>query len=138
MSGGMRQSGSWMFMLHGSPFLEELRAGHPRGDHQFGSINWVMGMAQRSTSSSALTFRTMLSLEPLTVGRCGYPNLLQTGEACRGAALHDVQHPHDLFMEVAVDYRHALARPSRSISTEARRESRRWDRSRFRTDHRRR
>lgn len=108
MSGAMRQSGAWTFMLHGSAFLEELRAGHPRGDHQFGSINWVMGMAQRSTSSSALTFRTMLSVEPLTVGRCGYPNLLQTGEACRGAALHDVQHPHDLFMEVAVDYRHAL------------------------------
>jgi hypothetical protein len=108
MSGPMRSAGAWTFMLHGAAFLEELRAGGSRGARQFGSVNWVMGMAERSTSSSALTFRTMLSVEPLTVGRCGYPDLVQTGEACRGAALHDVQHPHDLFMEVAVDYRRAL------------------------------
>jgi len=50
----------------------------------------------------------MFSLEPLTVGRCGYPNLLQSGEFCNGTALHDQQHPHNLFMELAADYRHAL------------------------------
>jgi len=50
----------------------------------------------------------MLSFEPFTVGRCGYPDLIQTGEACHGAPLHDRQHPHDLFMEVAANYRRAI------------------------------
>jgi hypothetical protein len=49
------------------------------------------------------------------VGRCGYPDLLATGEFCRGEALHDRQHPHDLFMELAAEYRRAIA-PDLAIS----------------------
>ncbi len=104
----MTQRGVWMLMLHGQGFLQYLYAGTDRGDEQFGSVNWAMGMARRPLAGGALTFRAMLSLEPLTVGRCGYPDLLQSGESCRGAALHDRQHPHDLFMETAVDYRRAI------------------------------
>jgi hypothetical protein len=43
----------------------------------------------------------MLSLEPWTIPGCGYPNLLATGEACDGDTIHDKQHTHDLFMELA-------------------------------------
>jgi len=44
----------------------------------------------------------MMSLEPLTVGKRGYPLLLQTGETGDGVThLIDRQHPHDLFMELA-------------------------------------
>src|SRR4030095_8993504 len=50
----------------------------------------------------------MLSLDPLTMGDDGYPLLLQTGETLDGEPLHDRQHPHDLFMEVAARYRQAL------------------------------
>lgn len=47
----------------------------------------------------------MLSAEPFsTGGRRGYPLLLQTGEVVGGLPLHDRQHPHDLFMEVAAAY----------------------------------
>jgi hypothetical protein len=46
----------------------------------------------------------MLSLEPWTVTDCGYLNFLATGEICEGDTIHDRQHPHDLFMELAVDY----------------------------------
>src|SRR5437773_4254134 len=46
----------------------------------------------------------MLSLDPLTVTRRGYPLLLQSGEAFKGEPLHDAQHPHDLFMELAASY----------------------------------
>jgi hypothetical protein len=108
MPGSMRQSGAWTLMLHGNAFLQFIKTGSDRGDQQFGSINWVMGMAQRPFAGGQFLFRTMLSIEPLTVGKCGYPTLLQSGETCNGAALHDRQHPHDLFMEVAVDYRRAL------------------------------
>lgn len=65
-------------------------------------------MAQREVGGGQLQFRGMISLEPLTVGRCGYPNGLQSGEFCKGTALHDRQHPHDLLTEVALDYRRAL------------------------------
>jgi hypothetical protein len=108
MAGLMRDHGPWTFMLHGNAFLEFTKTGTDRGDDQFGSVNWIMAMASRRALGGQLQLRTMMSLEPLTVGKCGYPLLLQSGEVCNGAALHDRQHPHDLFMEVAADYRHAL------------------------------
>ena len=46
----------------------------------------------------------MVSAEPWTVGGCGYPDLLATGEVCEGHAIHDRQHPHDLAMEIAATY----------------------------------
>lgn len=46
----------------------------------------------------------MLSVEPWTIGGCGYPDLLATGESCDGDTIHDRQHPHDLFMELALEY----------------------------------
>jgi hypothetical protein len=52
----------------------------------------------------------MLSAEPWTIGSRGYPLLVQSGESYQGAALHDRQHPHDLFMELAALYERPLAR----------------------------
>jgi hypothetical protein len=108
MQGLMGHHGLWMLMLHGNGFVQFLDSGGDRGDRQLGSINWLMGMAQRRFGGGQLTLRGMVSAEPWTVGRCGYPNLLQTGESCNGAALHDRQHPHDLIMELALQYRRAL------------------------------
>src|ERR1051326_7198586 len=97
MHGTMYQAGAWMLMLHGSAFLEYIKSGTDRGDDQFGSLNWIMGTAERRAGGGQLMFRLMLSAEPATIGRCGYPLLLQSGELCHGEALHDRQHPHDLF-----------------------------------------
>ena len=108
MQGLMRRHGTWELMLHGNAFVQFITTGGDRGDDQFGSINWVMGMAQRRAAGGQLQFRGMLSLEPITVGKCGYPNLLQSGELCDEISTHDRQHPHDLFMEVAADYRRAI------------------------------
>jgi hypothetical protein len=114
----MWQRGRLMLMLHGRAFVQYINAGSdrpaaavggvPLDDDWFGSTNWVMGMAQLPLAGGQLQLRTMLSAEPATVGRCGYPNLLQTGELCRGFPLHDRQHPHDLFMELAARYRRPL------------------------------
>jgi hypothetical protein len=109
VQGLMHQTGAWMLMLHGHAFLQFIDAGGDRGSRQVGSINWVMGMAERDWRGGRVKLHAMASLEPLTVGRCGYPDLLQSGEACRGVALHDRQHPHDLLMELAVDYRRPLS-----------------------------
>src|SRR4030095_14326175 len=103
-AGAMWHRGAWMLMLHANAFLQYIDAGSDRGADQFGSINWAMGMAQRQAGGGKLALRSMFSREPATVGRCGYPALLQSGEICRGEALHDRQHPHDFFMELAADY----------------------------------
>ncbi|HUP00492.1 MAG TPA: hypothetical protein VM737_03100 [Gemmatimonadota bacterium] len=100
--------GDWETMVHGQVYLQYIDEGSDRGDQQFGSINWIMGMLRREAAGGHLVFRGMVSLEPLTVGTCGYPNLLATGELCDGEPLHDRQHPHDLFMELAASYEREL------------------------------
>ncbi|HVW04684.1 MAG TPA: hypothetical protein VHB78_06725 [Vicinamibacterales bacterium] len=107
-SGSMWHVRDWMLMAHGQAFLQAIDVTGDRGDRQAGSVNWAMGMAQHALWGGQLTLRAMTSLEPLTVGRCGYPDLAQSGESCRGVALHDRQHPHDVFMETAARYQRAV------------------------------
>jgi hypothetical protein len=94
----------WDLMLHSQIFLQYIETSGKRGDRQFGSINWFMGMMERPLGEGKIGLRSMLSLEPWTVGKCGFPDLLQTGEECNGEKIHDRQHPHDLFMELAAIY----------------------------------
>jgi len=102
--------GDWTLMLHGEGFAQYDWQGGSRGANQRGIINWVMAAASRSMGGGRLEVRSMLSAEPWTVGSRGYPLLLQSGESYRGAPLHDRQHPHDLFMELAALYERAVAR----------------------------
>jgi hypothetical protein len=106
--------GAWMAMLHGSGDLVYDKQGGRRGDEKVFSNNMVMGMAQRPLGAGTFGLRTMLSLEPATVGKAGYPLLLQTGETADGRTpLVDRQHPHDLFMELAGSY--SISRGNRSL-----------------------
>lgn len=102
--------GSWTLMIHGVAYAEYDDQLGPRGDRQLGSINWGMLMAMHSLWGGMLHLHGMLSAEPATIGSAGYPLLLQSGESYRGETLHDRQHPHDLFMEVAAIYEHPVAR----------------------------
>lgn len=113
MYGIHQQVGPWQLMWHGNLFGQFLYENGGRGNEQVGSINWFMGMARRDLSGGQLGFRGMLSLEPLTIPGCGYPDLLATGEVCDGEAIHDRQHPHDLFMEVAAEYSRPIGRSLR-------------------------
>jgi hypothetical protein len=99
-----RALGDWQLMLHGHAFLQYLDDGGDRGQDQGGSINWIMAMADRNVGAGRVGLHGMFSLEPATVGGCGYPDLLATGERCDGEPIHDRQHQHDLFMEVAATY----------------------------------
>jgi hypothetical protein len=94
----------WRLMLHGNLFAGYDGQASDAGDDKVISVNWLMGMASHELVGGELTLRSMLSLEPLTVGKSGYPLLLQTGETFEGRPLVDRQHPHDLFMEVAASY----------------------------------
>jgi hypothetical protein len=104
------QARGWTLMGHGNVFLQYLHDTGDRGSDQTGSINWLMGMAHRPVGRGRLTLRGMVSFEPWTIGGCGYPDLLATGEFCDGEAIHDRQHPHDLFMEFAAQYDRPLGK----------------------------
>jgi len=103
-------AGPWMFMVHGFGFVQYDKQGGPRGDDQFGSLNWAMLMVSRDLGGGRIQARTMLSLDPATVTNQGYPLLLQSGETYNGQPLVDRQHPHDFWMELAVMYERALTR----------------------------
>jgi hypothetical protein len=104
--------GRWTLMLHGQGFFQNdwQDVGGPRGSNQLSIVNWAMAEASRPLGEGQLRLRGMLSAEPWTVGGRGYPLLLQTGESYQGAPLHDRQHPHDLFMELAALYERPVAR----------------------------
>ena len=106
-----RQAGEWALMFHGNAFVQFLKEVAPfhRGSQQAGSINWAMAMGTRPAAGGRAGFRAMFSAEPWTIGGCGYPDLLATGELCNGDSIHDAQHPHDLFMELAATYDRPLS-----------------------------
>lgn len=102
--------GDWTLMLHGKGFVQYDRQQGSRGGNQLGVTNWAMAAASRSLGAGRIELRGMFSAEPWTIGSRGYPLLFQSGESYRGAALHDRQHPHDLFMELAALYERPVAR----------------------------
>jgi hypothetical protein len=96
---------TWQFMQDGIVFAEFNHQGSPRGGNEFVVPNWWMGMASRTTSRGQLTFTSMFSLDPATVGKDGYREIFQAGEALNGRPLIDRQHPHDLFMQLGAVWR---------------------------------
>jgi hypothetical protein len=96
--------GNWAFMFHANAFVVSTQQSSSRGGDKVFVGNWVMPMITRPFGASTLTFRTMISLEPLTVTQRRYPLLFQTGETAFGRHIVDGQHPHDLFMEIAGRY----------------------------------
>lgn len=103
-----RMLGDWMVMAHGFVFAQYDKQTDERGDDQFGSLNWAMLMATRDFAGGRFQARTMLSIDPLTVTKRGYPLLLQTGESFKGQPLHDRQHPHDFWMELGALYQREI------------------------------
>jgi hypothetical protein len=105
MNGVHSSRGDWTLMTHGFITGSYTDQNGPRGDAEAFASSMGMLMAQRPWSGGTLGLRTMLSLDPLTVGKEGYPLLFQTGETADGKThLVDRQHPHDLFAELSASY----------------------------------
>jgi len=98
----------WTFMVHGMAFVTDIQQTSPRGSDKFTAMSWMMATADHVFAGGAISFRTMLSLDPLTITGRRYPELFQTGETAFGKPIVDGQHPHNLVMELAVAYTHAL------------------------------
>ncbi len=97
--------GGWMFMFDGVVFATYNKQDKPRGATEFKSQNWFMAMAQHKLGPGEVTFKGMFSAEPLTLTDRGYSQLFQHGEAYNGLENIDYQHPHDMFMQLAVSWR---------------------------------
>ncbi len=103
-------------LLDGPAFLVDVQQSHvatpagtvQRGGDKLYSTNWGMLSAARSFPGGTVLLRTMLSLEPATITDRRYPELFQTGETTFGQPIVDGQHPHNLFMEIGVQYAHPL------------------------------
>ena len=106
-------AGSWSVMLHGQVFLTDIQQTGPRGGDKFASMNWFMGRSVSPLAGGTFSVRSMLSLDPATVTGRYYPELFQTGETAYGKPIIDGQHPHDLFMELALQYTHPLGEGKR-------------------------
>jgi hypothetical protein len=98
-------SGAWHVMQDGQLLGMFNQQGGPRGASEFKAPNWWMGMASRQLGVGQLQVNGMFSLDPATVGRRGYHELFQVGEAVGGQPLVDRQHPHDLLMQIAAIWR---------------------------------
>ncbi len=95
----------WHFMQDAVIFATFNSQGGTRGQQDFISQNWWMGMASRKVGRSTLTLTGMLSLEPATTKARGYAEIFQVGETFDGAPLVDYQHPHDFLMQLAAVFR---------------------------------
>lgn len=102
-----------MLMLHGTMFARYTSVGSTRdlsvagkGDRsRFDAPSMFMAMYSKPLGErSQFGLRTMLSLDPIIERGYGYPLLYQSGELYRGEQIHDRQHPHDFFSELAVTY----------------------------------
>jgi hypothetical protein len=96
---------AWTLMQDGVVHGLFNHQGGPRGGDEFKVPNWWMGMASRKAGKGDLTLTAMLSLDPATVGKSGYREIFQVGEALDGKPLIDHQHPHDFFMQLAAVWR---------------------------------
>ncbi len=104
----MSQFRGWSLMWMGQGFLAATQQSAPRGKDKIYALNWGMLGAAKPIGDGSLMLRSMLSLEPATVTDRVYPLLFQTGEAAFGQPIVDGQHPHDLFMELSVQYAHPV------------------------------
>lgn len=114
MYGYMFHTPQWMYMLHYNLFLrynnQDFSEKGSRGGNEFDAPDWLMFMGQRKVGANGLFhFSTMFSLDAPLGGSDGYPLLFQSGEAYKGKAIVDRQHPHDLFSELSVSYSQVLS-----------------------------
>jgi hypothetical protein len=101
-------SSKWTFMQDGVIHVLFNEQGGPRGGRDVVVPNWWMGMLNKVSGRQQISLNAMFSLEPATVGRDGYREIFQVGEALDGKPLIDRQHPHDFIMQLAAVWRVTL------------------------------
>ncbi|MGI9035739.1 MAG: hypothetical protein ACR2GD_06840 [Pyrinomonadaceae bacterium] len=105
--------GGGMLMLMGNAFARYTKIGSDRdvsiagkGSRQrFDAPSMFMWMYSHPINEkSQIGLRAMMSLDPIIERGYGYPLLYQSGEVYKNQPIHDRQHPHDFFSELAATY----------------------------------
>lgn len=105
----MTRAGNWNLMWMGQAFAVSTQQSGPRGGDKIYSANWGMLGGARNLGRGSIMLRGMVSLDPVTVRGKQYPLLFQTGELAQGKPIVDGQHPHDLLMELSIQYARPLS-----------------------------
>jgi hypothetical protein len=105
----MNTVGDWHLMWMGQAFIVNTQQSGPLGGDKTYSTNWGMLSAVHDLGEGSIMLRSMLSLEPATITDRRYPLLFQTGETAYGQPIVNGQHPHDLFMELSLQYARPLS-----------------------------
>lgn len=96
--------GDWGLLMHGTIYTGYDYYSSDRGGRRFFGRNTLMGALFRTFEHSEWLFRCALSLEPLTIGARGYPQVLQSGQTANGERIHDRMYALDFFRELAATY----------------------------------
>ena len=99
----------WSTHVHGYAFLTANYQSGPSGDRDFESTNHLMVDVGHAVWGGRVSLLGTFSLEPVTVPPEGSPLLFQRGETYHGVLLVDRQHPHDLFLQLAVAWDRKLS-----------------------------
>jgi hypothetical protein len=96
----------WNPFLDGAAFgTYGTETGPKKPQNRIFSTNWLMAGAERDIGSGGMILaRARFSLEPFTIPKEGYPQLLQYVSARSGGHLVDAMRAHDLIEEVAVGF----------------------------------
>ena len=106
----MTTAGQWRLMWMGQAFLVDAQQSGQLGADKLYSANWGMLSAVHHLGGGHVMLRTMLSLEPATVTGEYYPLLFQTGETAYRKPIVNGQHPHNVVMELSLQYVHTLSK----------------------------
>lgn len=102
-------SSGWSTTVHGYAFLVANYQSGPSGSRDFESVNHLSIAASHPLWGGVVSLLGSFSLEPVTVPPEGSPLLFQRGETYHGVLLVDRQHPHDLFLQLAVAWQRRLS-----------------------------
>ena len=103
------QESNWRGSLDGRVFAQYMSSGTVRGAQGFAVSNWFAGSVARDTEAGTVSGSLMMSLEPLTVGECGYPRLITPTFLCFSRVLEDRAPAHPLIMDASVQLTQKLS-----------------------------
>lgn len=94
----------WGFLGTGNLYTGYNWFGSERGDKRFMGRNNLSISALREHAKGEFVARVMLTFEPFTVGKRGYPLIAQSGATRDGVPVADRQQALEFFRELAVSY----------------------------------
>src|SRR5687768_3495815 len=100
------QNVAWPAALSGNVFGTQIWENTDRGGNGFSTIGWAMGDVTARLRGTSARLGAMASLDPLTLGDCGYPRLLTRSAPCGDHPFQDRTHPHALMMDLSLLLRH--------------------------------